>query len=645
MASDTAFADGINLLTSTVGACTAAVVAWTGESKEMDAVVKDLAKIGTTVMAVEKLTEAIQKQNLALLKNPFVAATAAILAMGVAAVQLYKHLTDLSAAEKAVQEVQKAGRDNAAKEIARIDTLNNILHDNTRSLEERKNALSEIQSLVPNYHGALTTEGTLIDDNTAALDEYVQSLLRAATAQAAFDKMVDLQKQKMEAQTKLAEAQRDLSRFDATMPTGVVTGGAGSISGMAASGMNRAPYQQAVNSAERAVSEIDKQLDAVRQYIEASDLSVGTKGGRTTSTGGGTQKELTALQEVQKQIADLSNEALTADETRREEIRQQIAALQQQEAEYKKILDYVKGINQETEPRTYDVTFAGPEQSPFEALQQSISIKLADQAAMVDENSLRSLMTVAIQNGIDSINPDFAVLQAKMAEGMDIPDEAWKQLEDTINAHLKTLGLDPIKLDISTGAVKTAETEAKTLEFGWVKAAQAVEQVGSAIQSIEDPSAKIAGIIASAIANVAAGLGGILSSQEAMANPWNWVALALSGTATMISTVSAIKSATAGSYAQGGRIEGNSYSGDNMRGILPSGELIGLDAGEIVLNHAQQTNVARDLQGGGGAAIADRPDYVTGENIVLGVNNHLKRIGKGEIVTTAMLRRAGINIG
>ena len=65
----------------------------------------------------------------------------------------------------------------------------------------------------------------------------------------------------------------------------------------------------------------------------------------------------------------------------------------------------------------------------------------------------------------------------------------------------------------------------------------------------------------------------------------------------MIATISAIKSATSGGFANGGVIPGNSFSGDNMRGILPNGDLVGLDAGEIILNRAQQGVVAGAMQG------------------------------------------------
>ena len=95
------------------------------------------------------------------------------------------------------------------------------------------------------------------------------------------------------------------------------------------------------------------------------------------------------------------------------------------------------------------------------------------------------------------------------------------------------------------------------------------------------------------------------------------------------------KAKSAGKFAEGGIIGGNSFSGDKLTAQVNSGELI--------LNRAQQSNIAAQLSAGDRGGSASTP-YVSGENIVLGVNNYFGRSGQGEIVTTSMLRRAGINL-
>ena len=104
----------------------------------------------------------------------------------------------------------------------------------------------------------------------------------------------------------------------------------------------------------------------------------------------------------------------------------------------------------------------------------------------------------------------------------------------------------------------------------------------------------------------------------------------------MASTIAAIKSVTAGSYAEGGVVGGNSYSGDRLMAYVNSGETI--------LNQRQAQTVLDGLQGAGQQGGSASTPYVSGENIVLGVNNYFGRSGQGEIVTTSMLRRAGINL-
>lgn len=87
--------------------------------------------------------------------------------------------------------------------------------------------------------------------------------------------------------------------------------------------------------------------------------------------------------------------------------------------------------------------------------------------------------------------------------------------------------------------------------------------------------------------------------------------------------------------ASGYTVPGRRFSGD----MIPAR----LNAGELVLNQAQAGVIAsalqdRDFSGGMGGQ-----PYTDGENIILGINNTYKRKGMGEIVTTSMLRRMGIN--
>lgn len=123
------------------------------------------------------------------------------------------------------------------------------------------------------------------------------------------------------------------------------------------------------------------------------------------------------------------------------------------------------------------------------------------------------------------------------------------------------------------------------------------------------------------------------------------VAAILTGISTVVTIIAAIQGTKAvpiigWALARGGvvkaaggyQVPGNNYSNDMVPALLNSGEL--------VLNKAQQGNLAAQLSGGQGGYAAQ--PYVNGEMILLGTNNYLGRSGQGEVVTTKMLKSMGL---
>ena len=114
----------------------------------------------------------------------------------------------------------------------------------------------------------------------------------------------------------------------------------------------------------------------------------------------------------------------------------------------------------------------------------------------------------------------------------------------------------------------------------------------------------------------------------------------LTGIATTLIAIEAIAGADAIiPFAKGGIVKafsgtlvGNTYSGDQLRGIDQSGQLYGLNAGEVVLNRAQVGNISSQLSGG--MAAMQLSAVITGEQLRLVLNNNGRRTGRGEYVTT-----------
>ena len=214
----------------------------------------------------------------------------------------------------------------------------------------------------------------------------------------------------------------------------------------------------------------------------------------------------------------------------------------------------------------------------------------------------------------------------RQAVKLGLDKSAFEELQEEINEgigkmELKPLVIEPVSKEDMAKSRALAK-EGNDTAKAWQNAASAVGSVGSALQSIEDPGAQVAGIIANAIANIALSFANAL--KDTTGGPWVWIAAAAAGAATMVSTIAAIKSATAGSYANGGVIGGSSYSGDQQVAMV--------NAGEVILNRAQQGNLAQQLSDGGGGG-GMRPSWISGEQIYVAMNRYTRRTGRGEIVT------------
>lgn len=222
------------------------------------------------------------------------------------------------------------------------------------------------------------------------------------------------------------------------------------------------------------------------------------------------------------------------------------------------------------------------------------------------QQAVRDMLTNGPANGVSPIG-----LAEQLGPSM-------KEIEDE-------LAKNPIKLhvEIDTEKVKSIQKMAQ-IQKTLGNVADAASSIGQAFNSIEDPAAKVAGTVAQAIATMA--LAYAQASAATSNEGWGWIAFAATGLATMMSSISAIHSATG--YAEGGIIKGNSYSGDN---IMANGGAIGLNAGELVLNKAQQSTLASELQNGGNRIqVIGR---LSGEQLFLCAENWAKRTGKGEFVT------------
>ena len=233
-------------------------------------------------------------------------------------------------------------------------------------------------------------------------------------------------------------------------------------------------------------------------------------------------------------------------------------------------------------------------------------------------------------SGIPTMNYGLGDLAGKGGSGL-FQDPLFKQKTyDSSNEFSKAITQNQWQLDdkalnaLGDYISKSGELAegGKTVADSWKNAASSIQSVGQALSSIDDPAAKVMGTIAQAVATIALTFA---ESLKGTFTPWDWIAAAATGTATMISTIEAIRSATAGGFANGGIVPGNSFSGDNLRTSD-----YGINSGELILNRAQQNSIASQLTQSREPIMLEA--VVSAEQIQFVTGNRDRRRGRSEYI-------------
>ena len=574
--------------------------------------------------------------------NPYVLLASAVAAVGVALVGFSKN------AKKATEATET--QTDAMKQAQRMaDIWKNTMGSTYSSLMTKYDELKRQWQSLASEHSktewikknqtSLHDLGGAVNDVKSAEDFFnnnteavVQSFVRRAQAAARVAQLTELYRKQIELLDKKSQASADIAADAQRSGRSAKAGDEitdksfrssryGSVNAQGKwvfSDAGAKLYSGTDTSNSSAVMKIDLELQANQAEIDRVKDSITNEFKDVTIGGGGSGGGKGGTSTTDKE----------AEQTAR-----MLAELRKQEAKATKEIADARAREHQTETKGLS-GFNEQTISAWTAMMKD-QLSKADFGSVVYnsiEENMRDMTTIteltkeALKRGLDPQSLGLTELFETAFDNIDVPDTALQSIVDKINEKLKELKLEPIKIDFSTGNVKK---QSKEMSKDWKAAASAIQDVGSAMSQIEDPAAKVVGTVAQAIASIALGYA-TATTQAASMGPWAWVAFAAAGMAQMISMISTIHSATG--YAEGGMIKGNSYSGDNLMAQGPDGQLIGLNAGEIVLNRAQAGVVAGALQGGGGQTV-HVVGKLSGESLFLCAENWAKRTGRGEFVT------------
>ena len=201
---------------ATIGLINVATLLWNNRMKASAAIVGSykvavallhvtmvLFKQGLSAAKLEmtKLNTTIKANPVGLLLSVITTVIALIWQWKNASEELSEALTTEQRVQKDMDDINKSVSQSTASEISQIKILTSVIHDNTRSLNDRRAAITKLQQIIPGYTAEINNEGKVIKETTAKIDEHIKKLKEMAMAQAMTEKMTEIQSQRLDVET------------------------------------------------------------------------------------------------------------------------------------------------------------------------------------------------------------------------------------------------------------------------------------------------------------------------------------------------------------------------------------------------------------------------------------------------------------
>ena len=567
-----------------------------------------LQRAGVLSLAqAHKVSEAAAKASTIAMKGlgaamktvPYLALAAGIAALGVA-IAKYIAKTDKAteSAEKLKKEMHDAsvqGAKDAQSDITKLNLLYRATQNVNLKMNDRVKAVKEIQRLYPDYFGNLTQEQILAGKASDAYKKLRDDIIACAQARAYEKKIGELAEQNIDLddQIKKQEELVKLSKKQAEDAKSAENGQVYGTAGVNMSAVNASRAVSAYEKEKKKLEELNKQkaenIKHQEEYANAIDklTPAVNRIDKNNNKGGGSKTE----SKTDIDILPKGNKLDRQLDAWFKDFNKKIAAKTKESSEMNK---GVVDIDFLTSPQQIQ----GTENAIQQALQVD-DIKF-DFSALPE--AMQEAADEAVQS-LDRLSEAMAIAGQQRAKFLAAGDT--KGVEE-MDKQLATLTEDYNKQSEEVGKYVKRSEEVKNLSDSFQSVGDSVGALGGLFSALgdatDDAGMKTMGIIAETLATMALSFAKALKSCTTW---YEWVAFGITGMTQLVSMVSQIKQLTAGGYAEGGIIPGNSFHGDKVMAMVNSGEMI--------LNTHQQKNLFDMLNGITGTGISSSKIELTGK--------------------------------
>ena len=538
--------------------------------------------------AANASTIAYKGLGLAIKAAPYAAVAAAI---GAVIVSLTKYALKGNAATEATKKLNKElhdtsiqGRKDAQADLTKLK----LLYDATQNLNLKKRdrikAVKDLQSVYPAYFGNLTQEQILAGKASDAYKQLANDIIACAQARAYEKRINVIAEQNVDLDDQIEKQKKLLDQYKKSIESakkfaeeGISMRGQYDSSSMKVMAMT-VNYNREKVELKQLIKKKEENIAQQNKYLEA--ISATTAAVNRLSQTNETAKSLGSKTDID--LLPKGNKLDRQLDVWFKDFNKKIAAKTKESAEMNK---GVANIDFITSPQQI--------QGTENAIQQALQVD----DVKFDFSALPEAMQAAADEAIkslDRLSEAMAIAGQQRAKFMAAGDT--KGVEE-MDKQLATLTEDYNKQSEEVGNYVKRSEEVNNLADSFKSVGDSVGALGGLFGALgdatDDAGMKTMGIIAETLATMALSFANALKSCSTW---YEWVAFGVTGMTQLVSMVSQIKQLTAGGYAEGGIVPGNSFAGDKVMAMVNSGEMI--------LNTNQQKNLFDMLNGITGTGIS-----------------------------------------
>lgn len=383
--------------------------------------VESIRLIGMYRKELGLATAAQQAFNVASKSNVYVTLLAALVGIGTAVYMFTKRANEATAAQEALNSVNKKVDEEFSKQTATVDRLSSVLKSETSSLDQKKKALSDLQAIIPSYNASLDEEGKLINNNTEAIKSYLTQLEKQIRMKAAQEELEELYRKKRVQEKDYKSSQENFEKVKKENPLGEFYGESGARLQLYTA-QERSSAEKKANKAKEALDETISAINALEKEIEKSSLS-DKKEATQSSISKEVENTTKRIKTLKQEIADLRSGKLQAEAGKT--VESAIKAKEKELQSAEKTLETLTGVRNKDVSRENATTSAGGKLSDLERKQ---ALERAKEAVDL-ENQIEQARIDAMADGGDKILAQRELNNKKEMQAIDRAKEEYIQKE------------------------------------------------------------------------------------------------------------------------------------------------------------------------------------------------------------------------